>query len=79
MESKNFSLMKWVLFPINGTPPVINGLRKLRYHPSWLVIFVLVPSNRVLLFSKDLFTFIISFISLFVKVIAEPLIEEIPF
>ena len=37
-----------------------------------------VPFNKMFLFSKDLITFIISFISLFDRVIPEPEIDEIP-
>ena len=47
--------------------------------PFWLVIFLVVPFNEISLFSKDLITFIISFISLFVRVIPEPVIDEIHF
>ena len=60
-------------FFINGKAVVINGLRKLRDPPSWLVIFLVVP-----LFSKDLITVTVSFISLFVNVIQESRIFEIP-
>ena len=49
---------------INGKPTGINGLRKLRNPPSWLVIFLAVPFNNIPLFSKDLIVFI-SFMSLF--------------
>ena len=52
---------------INGKPAAINGLRKVKNSPSWLVIFL-----EISLFSKDLITFIISFISLSVRVIPEP-------
>ena len=60
-------------FFVNGKPAVINDLRKFRNPPSWLVIFLAVPFNEVSLFSKDLTTFIISFISLSVRVIPDPL------
>ena len=36
----------------NGNPTGINGLRKLRNLPSWLVIFLVVPFKKVPLFSK---------------------------
>ena len=36
----------------NGKPTGINGLRKLRNLPSWLVIFLVVPFKKVSLFSK---------------------------
>ena len=52
---------------INGKPAVINGLRKLRNHPPWLVNFLVVLFNNIPLFSKDLITFITSFISLLVR------------
>ena len=65
-------------FFINGKAVVINGLRKLSDPPSWLVIFLVVPFSKIPLFSKDLITFTISFISLFVNVIQESRIFEIP-
>ena len=40
--------------------------------PSWLVIFVVAPFNKIPVFFKDLITFTISFISLFVRLIPEP-------
>ena len=58
---------------IYGKPAVINGIIKLRNPPSWLVNFVLVPFNKISLFSKDLITSIISFILLFVRVIPKVL------
>ena len=63
---------------INGKTAVINGWRKLRNLPSWQVIFVVVPFKKFL-FSEDLITFIISFISLFVRVITGHVIDEVPF
>ena len=36
----------------NSKPTGINGLRKLRNLPSWLVIFLVVPFKKVPLFSK---------------------------
>ena len=59
---------------INGKPAVINGLRNFQNHPSRHVILVVVPLNKINLFSKDLITFIISFISLFVRVVTESVI-----
>ena len=64
-------------FFINGKPAVINDLRKLRNPLSRLVIFVVVPFNKIPLFSTKLITFIISFIPLFVRCITEPVIDEI--
>ena len=32
---------------INGKPSVINGFRKLKNPPPWLVIFLVVPFNKV--------------------------------
>ena len=58
---------------INGKPVVINVLRKFRNSPSWLVISLVVPFNRIPLFSENFITFIIIFFSLFVRVISEPL------
>ena len=39
---------------------------------SWLAIVLVVPFNKVPPFSKDLISFILSFISLFVSVIHVP-------
>ena len=66
-------------FFIIGKPAVINGLRKFGNPSSWLIIFLVVPFNKIPLFSKDLTTFIKSFILLFVRVTPKPVIEEIPF
>ena len=52
---------------------LING--KFKNPPSCLVLFVVVYFTKIFLFSKDLITFIISFISLLVKVIPKPLID----
>ena len=44
---------------IDGKQSVINGLRKLRNPPFWLVIFLIVPFNKIsyyLIFSKDSIT-----------------------
>ena len=60
---------------INGKPAVINGLSKFKSRPSRQVIFLAVPFSKVLLFSKDLITFTMSFISLFVRVIPEHLLD----
>ena len=37
-------------FFTNGKPVVINGLRKLKNPPSWLVTFVVVPLNKIPVF-----------------------------
>ena len=65
-------------FFINGKPAFIKDLRKLRYPPSWLVLFLVVPLIKFLDFSEDLITFTISFIWLFVRIIPEPVIDEVP-
>ena len=58
---------------INGKLAVINDLKKLRRRiPSGLVIFLVVPFNKIPLFTKGLITFIMSFVSLFFRVIPEP-------
>ena len=62
-------------FFINVKAAVINDLRKLENPPSSLVIFLVVHFNKISLFSNDLITFIISFISLFVRFFPEPLID----
>ena len=46
---------------------------------SQVVLFVVVPFNKIPLFSKDLVTFIISSIPLFLNVILKPVIDEIYF
>ena len=58
-------------FFINGKPPVINGLTKLRNPPFWIVVFLVVPFNKFLLYSKDLTTFTRSYIPFFVSVMPE--------
>ena len=67
-----------ILF-INGELAVNNGLRKFKNPSSLLVIFLIAPFNKSTLFFKGLITFIISFISLFVRIIFGPVIDEIPF
>ena len=42
MVTKHFKVMEWVHFSLMVSA-VINGLRKLRHPPSWLVIFLVVP------------------------------------
>ena len=59
---------------INSKLDVLNGLGKLRNSPYLLVIFVVVTFIKIPLFSKGLIIFIIFFISLFVRVIPEPVI-----
>ena len=59
---------------INSKLDVLNGLGKLRNSPYLLVIFVVVPFIKIPLFSKGLIIFITFFISLFVRVIPEPVI-----
>ena len=60
----------------NNVPDVLIKFKK---PPFWLVIFLVVHFNKIPLFSKDLITFIISFTSLFVRVIPKPVIDEIRF
>ena len=64
---------------INCKPAVINGLRKFKNHLSWLATFQVVPFNKIPLFSKGVITFIISFISLFIRVIPERLMMKFLF
>lgn len=45
--------------------------------PSWLILYSVVPLNKISIFSKDLSNFTISFISLFVNGMPEPMIDEI--
>ena len=64
---------------INGKLAFINGLGNVKNSLSWQVIFLVVPFNKIPLFSKDLITFAMSFISVFVRVIPKPVIREIAF
>ena len=57
-------------FFIKGKPNVINSLRK--FPPSRLVLSIVVPFNKIKLFSKYLIPFIISFTPLIVGVTLEP-------
>ena len=61
---------------INGKRAAINDLRKLRNHPSLIVIFVVVPFKKIPLFPKDLTTFIIPCTF---RIILEPLLKVIFF
>ena len=61
-----------ITFFINGRPTFTNGARNLSNLPSCIIILAVVSFNKIPRFSKDLITFIISFISLFVSVIPEP-------
>ena len=54
---------------IDDKAAVINGLRKFKNPPLWLVMFLVIPFNKMPLFSKDLATFIICFMPVFVRVI----------
>ena len=47
-----------------------------RYPPSWFLTFSVVALNKLVLFSWELITFIISFISMFVSVIPGPVIDK---
>ena len=58
----------------NGRTAIINGVGKLRNPPSWLVIFLVIPFIKFPLLFKDLITFTIFFILVFVRVISEPII-----
>ena len=62
-------------FYIYGNPAFNTGLWNLRNLISWLIIFLVVPFNKIPLFSKDLITLITSFISLFANVNREPLLR----
>ena len=72
-EIKTFLANVVSTFFINGKPSVINGLRKLRNPSSWPVVFLIVPVNKIPLISKELITFIITFISFFIRVISVPI------
>ena len=53
----------------------LNGFKNNKYPPCRMAIFLAVPFNKISQFSKSLITFILSFISLFIRVIPEPLIN----
>ena len=63
-------------FFVNGKPNVFNGREKLRNPFSSLLMFLVVAFNKVPLFSKDLITFMIYFISWFVSVTSELLNKD---
>ena len=51
---------------INYKPTITDGIRKSKNRPYWLAIFLVVPFDKISLFSRDLrdlITFILSFIS----------------
>ena len=57
-------------FFINGKATLVYGVINLNSPSFWLLIFLVVPFNKVPLFSKDLITFI-SFALFFASVISE--------
>ena len=75
MVTEHFQLLLSVHTFINGKPAVIKDIRRLKNPTFWLVIFPVVPSNKIPLFYKDLITFILSFILLFLRVISKPLLD----
>ena len=58
-------------FFIKVKPVFTKGPRKLSNPPFWQVNFLVVPFNKIPLFSKELITFIIFFVPLFVSAIPE--------
>ena len=59
------------IFSINGKQTAINGVRKFRNPPFWVLIFLVNAFNKIILLSKYLTTFITSSVSFFVSVIPE--------
>ena len=59
-------------FFINGEGTFVNRAIKLSNTPSQILFVPAIPFNKSTLFSKDLITFGIYYISLFVSVISEP-------
>ena len=49
----------------------------MRNPPSWLAIFVVISFNKISLFSEDLTILIMSFISLFARVVTETAISSL--
>ena len=74
MVTKHFQLMVCVHFFIYGKLVAINGLRKLRNKPFCRIIFLVVLFNKIPLFSRNLINLAISFMSLFVSIIPEPIL-----
>ena len=66
--------MVCVHFFIYGKLVAINGLRKLRNKPFCRIIFLVVLFNKIPLFSRNLINLAISFMSLFVSIIPEPIL-----
>ena len=60
-------------------PTIIDGKRKFKNRLYWLAIFLVISFNEIPLLSKELITFIISFVSWSVKVIPELVTNEVPF
>ena len=60
-------------------PTMIDGIRKFKIRSYSQAFFPVVSFNEIPLFSKDLITFIISFILWFVRVIPEPVTDKIQF
>ena len=60
-------------------PTIIDGKRKFKNRLYWLAIFLVISFNEIPLLSKDLITFIISFISWTVRVIPQLVTNQIPF
>ena len=58
---------------------IIDGKRKFKNRLYWLAIFLVISFNEIPLLSKDLITFIISFISWSIRVIPALVTNEIPF
>ena len=66
--------MVCVHFFIFGKLVVINGLRKLRNLPFCRIIFLVVPFNKIPLFSRDQINLAISFMLSFVSIIPESIL-----
>ena len=61
---------------INGKPAAINGLRKLRNHLPWLVIFLIVPFNEIHVMPEPV-TDEIPFFSVFFSIIKTRIYKKI--
>ena len=69
MVTKHFLANGVITLFINSKLAVINGIRKIKNPPYWLIIFLIVPLIKCFYFVK---TFIMSFISSLVKIIPVP-------
>ena len=66
-----------ITFFFNGKPTSIGPKTLPRSPPFWFLTVLVIPFNKILLFLKDLSTFMIYSISLFFSVSPESISDEI--